>query len=75
MPDRLTDWRGPTGRWLRPGTTFKVHGQRGTWKFVALVRARRPYVEAVSTDRGRGNVRCFDPDKIHTVSNLKGTTP
>lgn len=73
IPERQTEWTAPTGRKLVPGTEMKVEGQPGKWIFVAYVdHPNAPYVEAKKAAKGRGNIRCFHPDRIHTVSNKKG---
>lgn len=71
LPEKQTEWSSSTGRKVTPGTKFKVKGQSGKWIFVAYVAAATPYVEAVK-ERG-GNIRCFDPEKIYNVSNVKGS--
>lgn len=65
---RLDQWKGPTGRILRPGATFRVTGRRGRWRFLAFVDGPRPHVEAVDAGKRSGNVRCFRPDAIYGVS-------
>lgn len=73
VPERITEWTGPTGRKLIPGTEMKVEGQAGKWIFLAYVdHPTAPYVEAKKAAKGRGNIRCFNPDLIKTVSNKKG---
>lgn len=69
--ERITNWQAPTGRYLKPGTTFKVNGKKGKFTFIAYVVPAKgsAYVEAKDT---RAKIRCLFPDEVHTVSNRKG---
>lgn len=74
MAERLTEWRSPTGRWLRRNHTFRVPKgiQEGRYRFLAYVRTATgtDYIEAVERTRGgdRGGIRCIRPEHVTKVS-------
>ena len=65
---RVSEWKAPTGRILRPGATFRVQGRRGRWRFLAYCDGPCPHVEAVDAGKRTGNVRCFRPEAVFGVS-------
>lgn len=69
LPNRVTRWKAPTGRWLDPGKTFHLKGTRGEHVFIAYVEADPPYVECRKV--GKGNIRCVDPARITAVHTGK----
>lgn len=75
IPERITRWQAPTGRWLSPGKRFKIRdvpGCRhmgGEWVFIAYVAAPNPYVECRKHSENHANIRAVDPDRIFEVSN------
>lgn len=77
LAERLTEWAGPTGRKLTPGTQFKIRDKRGTWVFIAYVdHPEHPYVECkdagTATRSPKAGIRCFRSELVYAVSNDKG---
>lgn len=61
----VTDEIQINGRYLRPGTEFKVAGQRGRFRFTRHVTTpTSTWVDARTSD---GRFKSFDPDRIKTV--------
>ena len=74
LPERINEWKSPTGRYLRPNHTFRVPGegpQAGRFRFIAFVNhPEYPYIEAVeySPTKEPGAIRCIRPDNVHEIS-------
>jgi hypothetical protein len=60
------------GRWLRPGTEFRVRGERGRFRFTRLVTNRSgvSWIDCFGSDR---HYRAFYPDRVARVHIHKRT--
>lgn len=61
------------GRWLRPGTEFRVRGERGRMTFITHVTHKRTgmaWIECWDKDR---RFRAFYVDRVRTVHTKKIT--
>lgn len=64
-----TEWKSPTGRWLRPGVEFKVKGVRGRFRFGEHVRTPAG-VEWITCYGGPNKevlTRSFRPERVTRV--------
>jgi hypothetical protein len=74
---RRTTSMKANGRNLEPGTEFSVRGQRGRFRFLALVEhlpTGHTWIDAYGGDRdprGRRQFRAFRPEDIRTVHRTK----
>ena len=53
------------GRWLRPGTEFRIQGERGRFRFERHVTTpTSQWIDARTFD---GRFRSFNPERVKTV--------
>lgn len=66
--NRSTEYLAPSGRWLRPGTEFSVHGERGRFRFLGHVdTGEAEWIDAIGGTKGVRMFRAFRPDAVKKV--------
>lgn len=66
---RSEEYVGPTGRHLRRGVEFSVHGERGRFRFLEHVRTPEgvEWLTAAGGTKGVTMTRSFAPDRVKRV--------
>ena len=65
---RTDEHLAPSGRWLRPGVEFSVHGERGRFRFLGHVdTGETEWIDAIGGTKGVRMHRSFRPDRVKKV--------
>ena len=65
---RAEEFKTSSGRWLRPGVEFSVHGERGRYRFLEHVdTGAAQWVSAIGGTKGVRMFRAFAPERVKKV--------
>jgi hypothetical protein len=65
---RSAEYQAPSGRWLRPGVEFSIHGERGRFRFLEhVVNGDVEWIGAIGGTKGVRMHRSFRVDAVKRV--------